>query len=161
MTEYQIQPNSKRCSVSGRELRPGERYYSVLLDQAGAFVRQDFSAEVWTGPPEGAFSFWMGRVPSGDEKQRPRFDDDLLLDCFHRLEGQTDPARVNFRYVLALLLMRRKRMKFEETVLENGAEHLALKCTRTGEKHLVLNPQLSEDEMVQVQEEVVKVLGWD
>jgi len=161
MTDYQIQPNSRRCTMSGRELRPGEKYYSVLLEKDGRFVRQDYGSDIWQGPPEGSFSFWMGRVNAADEKQKPRFDDDLLLDCFHRLEGQTDAPRVNFRYVLALLLMRRKRFKFEETVAENGVEHLCLKCTRTGTKSLVLNPQLSEDEMVQVQEEVVKVLGWD
>lgn len=161
MTDYHIQPNSRRCTISGRELKPGEKYFSVLLEQGGGFVRQDYGSDVWHGPPEGAFSFWMGKVAAADEKQKPRFDDELLLDCFHRLEGQTDAARVNFRYVLALLLMRRKRLKFEETVSQNGAEHLSLKCTRTGNKCLVLNPQLTEDEMMQVQEEVVKVLGWD
>lgn len=161
MTEYRIQPNSRRCSVSGRELRPGEKYYSVLLEQPEGFVRQDYGSDVWQGPPERAFSFWMGRVAAADEKQKPRFDDDLLLDCFNRLEGQPDAARVNFRYVLALLLMRRKRFKFEETTMVGGVEHLCLKCARTGDKTLVLNPQLSDEEMAQVQEEVVKVLGWE
>lgn len=161
MTDYQIQPNSRRCAATGRDMRPGEKYYSVLLDQDGRFVRQDYSSDAWHGPPAGAFSFWMGRVLAADEKQKPRFDDDLLLDCFNRLEGQTAGPQVNFRYVLALLLMRRKRLKFEETVNQDGAEHLGLKCVRTGNKYLVLNPQLSEEEMVQVQEEVVKVLGWD
>ena len=31
-----------------------------------------------------------------------------------RLQCRLEPDRVNFRYVLALLLMRRKRLKFEE-----------------------------------------------
>ena len=65
-------------------------------------------------------------------RRRPPIDDDLLLDCFGRLEGRTDAAGENFRYVLALLLMRRKRFKFEETRNDDGRELLVLRCGRTG-----------------------------
>src|SRR4029077_907250 len=105
--DYQIQPNSRRCAVTGRELQPGERYYSALLEENHQFVRKDFASDAWQGPPTGAFGLWSGRVTAADAKARPRFDDDLLEDCFGRLEGQTEPSRVNFRYVVALLLMRR------------------------------------------------------
>jgi hypothetical protein len=45
-------------------------------------------------------------------------------------------------------------------VHENGVEKMILRCLRTNEKHEVINPQLSDDEMSQVQEEVFNVLGW-
>src|SRR5207248_6026269 len=103
-----------------------------------------------------AFSFWAGRVPPPAEKPRPRFDDDLLEECFHRLDGQTDPGRVNFRYVVALLLVRRRRFKLEAAA--SDAVTMTVRCVRTGERHAVTNPQLSEDEMLQVQDEVFQVL---
>jgi hypothetical protein len=161
MIDYQIQPNTRRCAATGRELQPGEKFYSVLLDDGGKFVRQDFASEAWQGPPEKAFSFWSGRVPAAESSRRPRIDDDLLVDCFQRLDGQDDPSRVNFRYVVALLLMRRRRFKFEEARLENGREVLCLRCARTGTQHQVINPRLTEEEMTAVQEEVFKVLGWE
>jgi hypothetical protein len=161
IADYQIQPNTRRCTVSGRELKPGERYYTVLLDDAGRFVRQDYSGEVWQGPPPNAFGFWCGRVPAGDERRKPQIDDELLTDCLTRLEGQTDPNRVNFRFVVALLLMRRKRLKFEESAREGDDEVLVLRCARSGVRHRVLNPRLTEEQMAAVQEEVFKVLGWE
>jgi hypothetical protein len=161
MTEYQIQPNTRRCAVTGRELRPGEKFYTALLEEGDHFLRQDFSAEAWHGPPENAFGFWAGKVPSDDNLHKPRFDDELLFDCFQRLEGQTDIGRVNFRYVVALLLMRRKRLKFEQTVTHDDVEKLCLRCVRTGERFEVINPRLSSEEMTQVQEEVFRVLGWE
>src|SRR5262249_35705723 len=85
MTDYQIQARSRRCVATGRELVPGERYFSVLLDEGDSFVRQDFSLEAWQGPPEKTFSFWQGRLPSGGAPKRPAIDDELLLDCFARL----------------------------------------------------------------------------
>lgn len=158
--EYQIQPNSRRCAVTGRELRPGERYYTALLEENHQFVRKDFCIEAWQGPPLNAFSFWTGHVAASSEKTKPRFDDDLLEDCFRRLEGQTEPGRVNFRYVVALLLVRRKRFHYESSVTENGTEKMILRCQRTNDKHTVINPQLSDEAMAQVQDEVFNVLGW-
>jgi hypothetical protein len=84
-----------------------------------------------------------------------------LLDCFHRLEGQTDPSKVNFRYVLALLLMRRRRFQFEEARNKAGHEILVLRCGRTGARHEVPNPGLSDDEMAAVQADVFAALGWE
>ncbi len=161
MTDYQIQPNTRRCSATGRELRAGEKFYSVLADEQGKFVRRDFSPEAWQGPPPGAFSFWAGRVPAADQRKRPRFDDDLLADCFGRLEGETEPGRVNFRYVVALLLMRRKRLKFEEATADGGREVLSLRCARTGTLYRVVNPRLTDEETAAVQDEVFQVLGWE
>lgn len=161
MIDYQIQENTRRCAATGRELRPGERFFSVLLDENGRFVRQDYSGEAWQGPPPGAFSFWCGRVPARDDSRKPRIDDELLVDCFQRLEGQAEPAKVNFRYVVALLLMRRKRFKFEEARKQNGQEILCLRCARSRTQYQVVNPGLTEDEMAAVQDEVFKVLGWN
>jgi hypothetical protein len=160
MTDYQIQEHTRCCAATGRELRPGERFYTVLLEEAGKFVRKDYSSEAWQGPPEGTFSFWSGRVPARNEDRRPRIDDEMLVDCFGRLEGETEPGRLNFRYVLALLLMRRKRLKFEEVRTEDGQEVLCLRCSRTRASHQVVNPRLTEEEMAAVQDEVFKVLGW-
>lgn len=160
MVEYEIQGNTRRCAATGRELQPGEKVYTVLLDEGGQFHRHDYSAEAWQGPPPGAFSFWMGRVPTPNENRRPRIDDDLLVDCFQRLEGQTDASRLNFRYIVALLLMRRKRFKFEEARSEGDREILVLRCVRSRTLHEVVHPRLSDEELAAVQDEVFKVLGW-
>jgi hypothetical protein len=161
MTDYQIQATTRRCAATGRDLRPGETMYTVLLDQGGKFTRQDYSGEAWQGPPAGAFSFWVSRVPALEEDRRPRIDDDLLMDCFKRLEGQTEPGRVNFRYVVALLLMRRKRLKFEEARTQDGQEILRLRCPRSRDVYEVVNPGLTDEAMADVQEEVFRVLGWE
>jgi hypothetical protein len=160
MMEYQIQPNTRRCALSGRELRPGEKFYSVLLEESGRLVRQDFSSEAWQGPPHGSFGFWAGRIPVGEEDRRAPVNLEVLMDCLERLEGESEPARVNFRYIVALLLLRRKRLRFEHARMEGEQEVLLLQCVRTRNTYRVLNPGLSEEEMTAVQEEVFKVLGW-
>jgi hypothetical protein len=160
MTDYQIQNNTRRCSISGRELQPGEKYFSVLFDENGAFVRRDYSAESWSGAPEGAYSFWSGRLPLEANVRRPTIDDEMLIDCLGRMNGETEPAKIKFRYVLALLLMRRKRLKFVEAHHEGDHDILILHSPQRGERVTVIDPQLSDQEMNAVQDEVFEVLGW-
>jgi hypothetical protein len=161
MAEYQIQPNARRCSVSGRELQSGERFYSVLTEESGKFVRRDFAADAWQGPPHDAFSFWAGHIPQSDARRRPAIDDDMLLDCFARLEDQTAPAKIKFRYVVGLLLMRRRRLRLEETSHEGDTEILCVRCPRTGTRYRLINPNLSDAEIADVQDEVFRAVGWE
>jgi hypothetical protein len=160
MTEYEIEANTRRCAVSGRELRIGERFYSVLLERDGKFQRRDYSSEAWQGPPEGAFSFWSGPITAGDQNRLPRIDEETLIDCFERLDNENEPGRVRFRYIVALLLMRRKRLKFEEISKAGDQGILCLRESRSRRLHRVIDPHMTEEEMTTVQEEVLRVLGW-
>jgi hypothetical protein len=159
--EYQIQANTRRCAMSGRELLAGDKFYSVLTEEHGKLVRLDYAAEAWQGPPHGTFSFWSGRVPADGQHRRPQIDDELLTDCFRRLEGTTEADQLNFRYVVALLLMRRKRFRFEEARVAEGREIVCLRCNRTRARHEVVNPRLTAEEMAAVQDDVLQVLGWE
>lgn len=159
--DYQIEGHTRRCAVTGKELQAGEKVYSVLVEHEGRFERHDYSAECWQGPPEGIFCFWSGTVPSPTAPRRPQFDDELLLDCFQRLEGETEPEKVKFRYVVGLLLMRRRRLKFEESQRKDGQQGLRLRCIRSGETYNVVNPHLTDDEILGVQQEVFRMLGWE
>lgn len=162
MTEYPNSTTMRVCAATGRPLRPGERYYGVLAVDGGKFARQEFSEEGWTGAPPGAFGYWAGRVPStGDASRRPPIDDDMLLECFQRLESETEPAKVNFRYVVALLLMRRKRFKFEDSTRDADGDALIVRDSRTNARHIVTDPGLTDAQMQSVQSEVYQMLGWN
>ena len=84
----------------------------------------------------------------------------MLFECFARLEDQLEQSRVRFRYVLALLLMRRKRLRLDEAKAEQGQELLLFRCVRSGSKHAVVNPQLTDEELETVQDEVFQAIGW-
>lgn len=162
MTDFEVPNPTKACSVSGRVLAAGEKCYTVLSEEAGKYVRRDFAAEAWRGAPPGTVAFWAGRVPASDRPRKPTFNEELLVDWFHHLAGRAEPDRVNFRYVVALLLMRRKRLKFEDaTRTDAGDGVLCLRDAKTGTRHAVPDPRLTADEAAAVQDEVFRVLGWE
>lgn len=161
-TDFDIAGRVRVCAATGRELKPGERVYGVLTESAGKFVRADYAADAWTGPPPDAIAHWNGRIPSSDRTVKPTFNDTLLLDCFDHLAGAEDPSRVSFRYVVTLLLMRRKKLKFEDTRRKaDGTEVLVLRDARTGRRHEVPDPKLPDDQIEAVQRQVFQVLGWE
>jgi len=160
MTAYQIQGPARQCALTGRDLRAGEKFFSALLDEGGQLTRRDYAADAWPGPPEGAIAYWSGKIPLAGQPQRPAINDEWLLDCFSHLGEAVEPAQKNFRYVVALLLMRRKRFKFEDVRKRDGDEYLLVRDARTRATHEVLDPRLNEAEITAVQDEVFRVLGW-
>ncbi len=162
MTDYEIQGPTRVCAATGRELRPGERFYGVRIEEGGKFARKDYAADAWTGPPPDHVAYWTGRVPSADKPRKPVINDDLLIDCFDRLKDSTDADGLNFRYVTALLLMRRKRFRFEDAYRdESGRDVMQVRDARGGAVHPVIDPRLTDDQIAAVQDEVFRVLGWN
>jgi len=104
-------------------------------EEHSPFVRLDFCTNCWQQgrrpenlPPEALgitpeaaahapklemFSFWKTTVPEPQQKKKLLVDDSVLADVFQRMEGKTDPQEVRFRFVLALILMRKRLLKYE------------------------------------------------
>lgn len=159
--DYEIQAPTPVCSQTGKPLQPGERFYSVLLEETGRFVRKDFSAEAWASGQPSGIAHWSGKIPTAERRRKPSFNDELLLNCFRQLADTLEPNRQKFRYVLSLLLMRRKRLKFEDLArADDGSQFLIVRDAQTGAKLEVFDPHLSEQEIDTVQDEVFQVLGW-
>jgi hypothetical protein len=169
--DYQIQTNTRRCALSGRSLEPGDRFFTVLVDTGGNLERRDYCADAWSGPPAEAFSFWSGRITAPEAKRLPPIDTELLLDCFQRLAGQDDPERVRFRYIVALLLVRRKKLRLVDSEatgvrgqgpqVSEDQSVMTLRNPHDGQVYKVIDPKLSADEMTAVQDEVYRLLGWN
>lgn len=106
MLDFELERCSRRCTASGRELRPGESYYSTLRSTADGLVREDYSLEAWQQPPENTVSWWRATIPDVNSAKRVWAPNEVML---HVLETKlADPRAHDFCFVLALLLIRRK-----------------------------------------------------
>jgi len=106
LADFKINRCSRRCYVQSRPLRDGESYFSVVVEQADELTRRDYSAESWTGPPEGTVGFWKGKMPEAGNRKMVLVPDPVLVDLLRRLgdSSQQQPLR----YLLALMLLRRR-----------------------------------------------------
>lgn len=127
--EPEIERCTRHCSTSGRELAPGEEIVSVLVSQRGKLRRHDYALAAWAGPPADAVAWWKSRIPEREQKRANLTPNDALLEAFRNLEHETDQQQL--RYVLALLLVRRRVLRQEELRREaDGSETLILHAPR-------------------------------
>ncbi len=127
--DHEIPRATRRCATTDREIHPGEWFFSILVDDGGKLTRRDYSVEAWNGPPDDAAGWWKSQVPRPDAKRLHWAPNDVMLQLFDQLENQS--ASRDMRYVLALLLVRRRVMRLEEQVKEpDGRETLVLYCPR-------------------------------
>lgn len=159
--DWNISRSQHRCSQCDKEFAEEEAYFSALYDTPQSFERKDFCGGCWEsgGHRDKAFSFWRTEVPKADQPKKIFVDDAVIFDFFQRLAyEETDPAKRNFRYILGLMLMRKKVLKFKDVSIVDGKEYLILRRSRTQEEHRVLNPQLTDEETEQVKNELTRVL---
>lgn len=116
------------------------------------YRRLDFCPGCWK--PEAAeayFSFWKTSVPDVDpDEAKPlarRIDADTVYGLFRQLEGQAEPERQRFRFILALILMRKKRLRFIAVASGPQGEHLVLEDRGESVTHKVRDPGLAEEEI--------------
>ncbi len=108
------------CAATGRTLQPGEPFVGVLAEDVTteAVQRFDFGASAWTAgarppAPWRVVAHWRSIVRISDAPRRMLADDDELLDILDQSEREQDPAQTAFRYLLALILIRRRRLRLE------------------------------------------------
>jgi hypothetical protein len=151
--DYQLKPLGKTCSKSGAKLLPGEVCYSAVVAKGNDWERIDFSRDAWQGPPEDAVGYWRTKVPPQTEARR-RLDPDALLRYFEQLCEDANPAQDKFRYVLALLLVQRRRLRITGTRGERTTTILELVGMQGEGPFGVPEQQLTPDEIDTLENEL-------
>lgn len=112
--------------------------YSLLLWREGALVREDHSVASFqevsgrTGD-EAPLIFWRTRWVE-KKKRGLAVDFDTVEALFLALAERSEERLRMLRYLLALLLMRKRRVKLLRVVRRGGAEFLRLKRPRREEE---------------------------
>jgi hypothetical protein len=159
--EWNIQPRSLQCAISGRPFEKGERVFSALYWRDGQYQRVDLSAESWNGRNENIepLSAWQTEFvpPAPPEPETLRKDDAESL--LRRLVAENAPGPRNARYILALMLERKKVLRQIERQRQEGTSTLVYEHVPTGEVWLIEDPGLKLGELSAVQDEVARLLG--
>ena len=168
--EWKIAKSSLACALCDSKLGIGATYFSALFEQpvtaqtAEGFERRDYCPECFAQhKPEGLYSFWRTIVQEPDEAgqpKRPAMDPEAVLDFFRRLAADESQDKRGFRYVLALMLTRKKILKLQDQRVEaDGTAVLEFSLRRGGETFEVIPPDLSEAELDSISSELGQLLG--
>ena len=101
-------------------------------------------------------------VAEEEKKNKNIFvDDDMLMTFFERLAEETDPEKVSFRFVLMLVLMRKRILKYKSSTVEDGTEKWLLRVTGQDREVQVADPKLTEEKIDQLTAQIGTILQVD
>jgi hypothetical protein len=159
--EWSIQSRSERCSATGAPFQEGEFFYTLLFDEKEGLRREDLSEEAWKARDSSRepYSFWRSKFelppPAAPEALGKQTAEDLLRAFMQ----QNSPQHASVRYILALMLERKRLLKQVEAHRnEQGERTLIYEHAKTGEVFVIPEPTLRLDQMEQVQTEVAALL---
>ena len=159
--QWQVQTPTGQCAKTGQPIKEGDPFYAVLFEEGELFRRADYSVESWQGPPEGCYCYFKTRMPVKEKKKKLYVDDELLIEFFLRLESDTEPVRVQFRFVLGLILMRKRLLRFERSATVDGQDSWTLTLMRDKSEHRLVNPDLSDEQIDVVSKQLGSILHGD
>jgi hypothetical protein len=162
-TDWTIQSRSGSCAATGREFAEGEFFYTLLFRDGASFRREDLSEAAWkercaaaTGPEP--YSFWRTKYepppPGAPEALAKETAEDLL----RRYMAERDESHANARYILALMLERKRLLKQIEVKEDIHGRTLVYEHVKTGEVFVVPDPGLRLDQLEAVQTQVAALL---
>jgi hypothetical protein len=164
MSEWEVDKPLGQCYSTGRKIEPGEEYFGALVEIEEGLQRRDFCADYWESEKPNVFCYWRSKLPCPDEKKQLFVDDNMLMAFFERLEHETGQEKVNFRFVLALILMRKRLLKYDATRDEEDKEIWRLRIVgnkSTDNMVEVINPHLDEEQVSQLSSQIGQILHTD
>ncbi len=145
--DYQFGAPGKVCAASGKPLGPGDKCVSALVEHSGRLVRLDYLEAHWTGEPPHTVGSWKFQIPEATAQQQRIIDVDSLFRFFEQLVEDANPGYDRMRYVVALFLLQRKRLKLDGTRHDDGQDLLVFLGSRGEGPYDVVDQQLTADEM--------------
>jgi len=164
MGDWEINKPLGQCYGSGRKIEHGEEYFGALVETGEGLQRRDFCAEYFESENPQVFCYWKTKLPEPGQKKQLFVDDQMLMTFFERLANETDQEKVNFRFVLTLILMRKRLLKYDESRIEEGKEIWRLRIPgdkSAGNTVEVVNPHLDEEQIEQLSSQIGEILHTD
>ena len=152
MEEWEIEKPLGRCAGTGDPIEPAAEYFATLVETPQGLERRDFCEKYWREHKPAVFCYWKTKLLEQEQKKKLFIDDDMLMALFERLAAETNREKVNFRFVLSLILMRKRLLKYDSSFNQDGNEVWRLRVVASVAKDMVdvVNPRLSQEQIEQL-----------
>ncbi len=129
----------------------------MLVAEGSQLRRYDYSTGAWEGPPKEAIGWWKSQIPDRGADRMRWAPNDVMLQFFDELAEQ--PDKQDMRYVLSLLLVRRRVMRLEENEKdEQGREIMVLYCPRRETTYKVPAIAPEKSRVGEIQQQLARLL---
>jgi hypothetical protein len=161
---WHVRSRSRECAATHHAFTEGETIVTALYPdpESSGYLRRDICLEAWNKLPadsEKPFSFWKTTftAPSGGEEPDPaaKLSAEEILQ---RLVAEDEDHTENTRYILAVMLERRKLLRETDNQRTPTGILRVYEHRKTGEIYLIRDPDIPLDQVEAFQNEVIVLL---
>ena len=156
---WSVRKCSTVCGQCEKEFVDRESIFSQLSFEQGEYVRQDFCKECWNSGKPGLSSWktmYIVPPPPAEEALKKENAESLL----RKLMAKENEEDLNAIFILTVMLERKKLLvERDAQKTQDGRKLRIYEHKKTGESFMVVDPELRLNELEQVQEEIVILLG--
>ncbi len=161
--DWSIQTRGEVCSTTGVAFAAGEVFHTLLFYDKEGLRREDLCQKALAERPEDApkpFSQWRSKFEPPPAKPPEALGKQSAEQLLRAYMEDPDPKLCNVRYILAVMLERKRTIKEVETTRsEDGMLLRVYQFPKTGEVLIIPDPQLRLSQMAEIQLEVASLLG--
>ncbi|MEO6711412.1 MAG: hypothetical protein ABIP42_17655 [Planctomycetota bacterium] len=162
MSAWNLRRHRIACTACEASFADEERYFSLLTTEAGELSRRDFCSACWSARAAVASDLFWWRTRHAEKRRRGvSFNIEALEALFVALEGRSDLRVRELRFLLCLLLMRKRRVKIVRMTNLEGSEAFVVRRPRREEEFVVFVYDFSPERMAELREELRALFASD
>jgi hypothetical protein len=161
LSEWEIKARSRQCARTQESFDDGATIYTLLFREGAGFRREDISEEAWQQIKEDVapFSFWKSKFQAPAPAAAEPMPKESVEELLRKLVSEDLPEHLNARYVLAILLERKRILKQVDVREGTEGKILVYEHVKTGEAFIIPDPRLRLDQLDAVQQEIYSLLA--
>lgn len=161
MTEWDIQPRAHACTGCQQPFTDKQPYHTFLSMAATGYARRDLCGTCHAAASrEGVLSYWQGEYKAPPPPAPEPIQKETAETLLRKLVESTDPGHSAARYILAVMLERKRILKHRDTVADaEKGDLLIYEHAQSGESFTVPDPHLRLDQLQEVQAHVAELLS--
>jgi hypothetical protein len=146
--------------VTGNAIAPGDKLMAALRETPEGMERLDISLDAWKEFDHAdLLAFWQTTMPHHEQKKKVFVDDAVLCDLFERLADRSEENKIAFRFVLGLILMRKRLLVYEGARKEQDRDIWAVRFRGKDQMMDLLDPHLNEEKVAVVTQQLGAILN--
>ena len=148
------------CVATNEVILPDEHFITALRETPLGFERLDIKLSAWDAfDRSGIVAHWKMTMPRAEAKKKLFVDDAALCDLLERLQDVESVEKQCFRFVLALILMRKRLVIYENTRFENEKEIWTMRLRGKEASFDLIDPKPTDEQIAAVKDQLGQILS--
>lgn len=165
MIDWNIQSRAHACQACGQGFADKQPYHTLLFDERQAYARFDVCEPCWAAQysqgasdRKGFISHWQGVYAAPAAAEPDPIKKETAETLLRKLLEQRDPAHAAACYILAVMLERKRLLKVQSQLQQDGRRVFVYEQPKTGDVFTIPDPNLQLDQLEAVQHDVAHLL---